>query len=82
MRHRAVVYFHGPMTEWSGRPHPEEYVAEFLSRWDWLAHARARSCFQALNSGHCGYFVDAYLEGDWVTRIKVDAPVHYVGGVA
>jgi hypothetical protein len=53
----ATVYFHGPLTEWQGRPADDEVVARFESRWRYFAQSRALAALRLLNSGRCGVMV-------------------------
>lgn len=70
MSYKAIVYFNGPMTKWQqGRPHPEEVVAEIVSRWRWYAKARAQSLVNLLNRNHCAYV----MEGDIRMQSNFDA---------
>lgn len=69
---RSYVYFHGPLTQWQRKPHPQEFVAQFESRWQWLAHARALAALKNLNCARCGLCVE---DGDGNVVKHVDATV-------
>lgn len=58
---KAYVYYHGPLTAFTGQPHAVETVAIFVSRWRWLAQARAVAACKHLNMNRCGLRVEDAL---------------------
>jgi dsDNA-binding SOS-regulon protein len=55
--YETIVYFAGPLSVWSGKPHPREIIARRSSRWQWLALVRAQAVLAAVDSGRCGFVV-------------------------
>ena len=53
----VVVYFAGPLSAWSGKPHPREIIARRRAPWRWLALARAQALVSQLDAGRCGFVV-------------------------
>jgi hypothetical protein len=53
----VVVYFAGPLSVWSQKPHPREVLARRSSRWRWLALARGQAVLSSVDSGRCGFVV-------------------------
>lgn len=56
-RFEVVIFFAGPLSLWSGKPHPREVIARRSSRWRWHALALAQSVLAHVDSGRCGYVV-------------------------
>lgn len=54
---KAIVYFHGPLTEWRRFPAEQEIVAVFESRWRYFAQTRALAAVRLLNRDRCGVMV-------------------------
>lgn len=57
MRYEVVAYLAGPLSLWSGKPHPREIIARRSSRWRWHAQALAQSVLAHVDSGRCGYVI-------------------------
>jgi hypothetical protein len=53
----ATIFFSGPLSSWSGKPHPREILAIRRSRWKWLAIAKGASLLRMFDSGRCGFVV-------------------------
>lgn len=53
----ATIYFAGPLSLWSGKPHPREIIARRSSRWRWHAQVLAQSILAHVDSGRCGYVI-------------------------
>lgn len=67
---KSYVYYHGPLTEFTQRPHPEEFVASFRAPWMWLAYARAAAALKSLNSGRCGMRVEDEVTGRVLAHVS------------
>lgn len=79
---RSYVYYHGPLTAFTQKPHRTEVIAEFRSRWVWLAYARATAALKNLNANRCGLRVEDELTGKVLrhsdaTTIEVSGDVVY-----
>jgi hypothetical protein len=53
----VLLFYSGPLSSWSGKPHPREILATRRSRWKWLAIAKGASLLKMLDSGRCGFVV-------------------------
>ena len=51
----VVVYFHGPMTDWSSKIADREIVARHKVPFRWLARLKVKAIMDGLNAGRCGY---------------------------
>ncbi len=67
----AVVYFHGPKSQWSGKIAPEEIIAYHESPYRFLARSFARSTHGTLDPTKCGYAV--LKDGETVEHVEVVA---------
>lgn len=68
----AVIFFAGPLSTWSGRPHPREILARRTSRWRWLAEAKARSVLAQVDGGRCGLVI--LRDGEIIEHVPARDP--------
>lgn len=68
----AVVFFRGPLTEWSQKVSDDEIIARKRFRRRWLAGVWARNLCGQLNPARCGWVV--LSEGVQVEGSDVQAP--------
>jgi hypothetical protein len=56
MKHEVVLFFKGPIFQWSGKVDDREVICKRPFRWKWLAEGWAKGRLSGLSN--CGYVVN------------------------